>query len=159
MKTAGKQTFEAVLTARGPKGAWTYLRIPFHVEETFGGRGTVKVLGTINGFAFRTSLMPNGDGTHHLVVSKEMMAGGGVGQGEVAKLTLEPDTAPRVVEVPADLAKALKGPARAAFDRMSYSHRKEYVTWIEGAKKPETRARRVEQALRAVLDASRGTLK
>jgi hypothetical protein len=154
MKPSAKQTFQATLTARGPKGAWTHLSVPFNVEAAFGGRGMVKVAGTINGFGFRTSLMPNGDGTHHLVVTKEMMAGGVVGQGEVATLTLEPDTAPRVVEVPADLAKALKGPLRAAFDRMSYSHRKEYVTWIEGAKKPETRARRVEQAAVKIAQAA-----
>ena len=75
MKSA-KQTFKAELIARGPKGAWTYLMVPFDVAATFGVKGTCKVHGSINGHEFRTSLMPNGDGTHHMVVSKEMMAGG-----------------------------------------------------------------------------------
>ena len=144
---ATEQKFEAVLTARGPKGAWTYLQIPFDVDAVFGGRGMVKVTGTMNGFGFRTSLMPNGDGTHHLVVTKEMMAGAGVGQGETARLTLERDTAPRVVAVPEDLKARLAGDVAEVFERLSYSHKKEYVTWIESAKRAETRARRVEQTL------------
>lgn len=149
-RQSSSQSFDATLDPRGPNGAWTHLKIPFSVEQVFGGKGMVKVAGTINGFGFRTSLMPNGDGTHHLVVTKEMMAGGKVGQREVAALTLDLDTAPRVVEVPEDLAASLKGPLRGVFDKLSYSHRKEYVTWIEQAKRPETRARRVQQTVEKI---------
>ena len=140
MKSA-KQTFKAELIARGPKGAWTYLMVPFDVAATFGVKGTCKVHGSINGHEFRTSLMPNGDGTHHMVVSKEMMAGGKVAQGGLAEITLALDTALRMVEVPADLK--LPAELQAYFDSLAFTHRREYVDWINQAKRPETRANRI----------------
>jgi uncharacterized protein YdeI (YjbR/CyaY-like superfamily) len=74
---------------------------------------------------------------------------GGVGPGDKVTVVLEPDTAPRTVDVPADLKKALKtNPrAQASWDRYSYTHRKEFANWITEAKKPETRARRLEKAI------------
>ncbi len=142
MKSTTK-TFQAELIARGPKGAWTYLIVPFDVEKTFGSKGTCKVQGKINGHAFRTSLMPNGDGTHHLVVSKIMMAGAKAAQGDTATITLAPDTAPRTVEIPADLK--LPAALKTYFDSLAYTHQREYVEWINQAKRPETRAARIEK--------------
>jgi uncharacterized protein YdeI (YjbR/CyaY-like superfamily) len=62
---------------------------------------------------------------------------------------MEPDTAPRTVEVPPDLKKALGAnkAAHAAWDKYSYTHRKEFAQWVTEAKKPETRARRLEKAM------------
>jgi hypothetical protein len=54
------------LTSRGPGGAWTFLKVPFSAEQAFGTKARVAVAGTINGFAFQNSLMPNGDGTHSM---------------------------------------------------------------------------------------------
>ena len=64
-------------------------------------------------------------------------------------IVMEPDTAPRIVETPPDLKKALKASkaAQAAWDRYSYTYRKEFARWITEAKKPETRARRLEKSL------------
>ena len=149
MKTAAK-AFEAELIARGPKGAWTYLMVPFDVAETFGVKGTCKVQGLINGHKFRTSLMPNGDGTHHLVVSKEMMAGGKAAQGDTAKISLAQDTEPRTVEVPADLK--LSPDLNAYFDSLAFTHRREYVDWINQAKRPETRANRIAKTHEMLAD-------
>jgi uncharacterized protein YdeI (YjbR/CyaY-like superfamily) len=70
-----------------------------------------------------------------------MMAGGKVAQGETAKITLAPDTAPRTVEVPADLK--LTPELQAYFDSLAFTHRREYVDWINQAKRPETRANRI----------------
>jgi hypothetical protein len=80
-----EKKFEGLLTARGPKGAWTYMPIPFSVEEVFGKRSRVPVSGTINGFAFRNSLMPNGDGTHLMTISKDLMEGAKAGQASGSK--------------------------------------------------------------------------
>ncbi len=65
--------------------------------------------------------------------------------GDTVDVTIELDEEPRVVEVPDDLAVALAADAdaTAAFDRLSYSHRREYVEWIDEAKRAETRARRI----------------
>lgn len=142
-----KQSFEAKLIALGPGGSWTQMNVPFNVEQVFGTRARLAVRGTINGFAFRSSILPRGDGTHYMAVNKEMQQGAGAAPGDTVQVILEPDTAKRTVEVPADLKKALTGTAKAAFAGLSYSHQKEFVDWIEQAKKPETRARRIEKTL------------
>jgi hypothetical protein len=137
--------FKAKIEAQGPGGAWSFLQIPFNVEQVFGSKARVAVKGTINGFAFRTSIFPNGDGTHHMMINKQMMAGAGARAGDAVAMTLERDTAPRIVKVPADLKKALNGQraAKTFFEKLAPSHKKAYVDWITGAKKAETRARRV----------------
>ena len=97
--------------------------------------------------------MPHGDGKHFLVVNKEIRTAIGKEAGEKVRVRLERDTAPRLVEVPRDFQRALNKhkPARTAFDRLSYSHRKEYVVWIEGAKKAETKNRRIAKAIEKLL--------
>lgn len=151
-----KKTFPAKLIGRGPNGAWTHMDIPFSVEEAWGTRARLAVRGTINGFPFRSSLMPRGEGVFYLAINKEMQQGAKVKTGDVVQMVMEPDTAPRTVEVPADLKKALKAaPVQdKLFAALSYSHKKEYVDWIEQAKKPETRAARIEKTL-TMLDAKK----
>jgi hypothetical protein len=141
-------TFEAEILGRGPNGAWAYVRFPLKALEVFGRKGQVPVRGTINGFAFRNSLMPR-DGIHILGISKELQEGAKAVTGDTVTITLQLDEAPREVAVPADLEAALKKSAgqAKAFAALSYSHKKELVDWIEGAKKPETRAARIEKTL------------
>jgi hypothetical protein len=149
-----KKDFEGVLTARGPKGAWTYMPIPFSVEEVFGKKSRVPVEGTINGFQFRNSLMPNGDGTHLMTISKELMAGAGAGQGERVKVSIKLDDSPREVELPEELAEALKSDKKAAeaFETLAHSHKKEYTDWVGGAKRAETRTSRAAKAVEMIRE-------
>jgi len=123
--------------------------IPFDVAEVFGTRSRVAVSGTINGFAFRNSLMPEGDGRHSMTVSKELMAGAKAKAGELVKVTMKVDDAPRVVEVGGELEAALQsdGKAAEAFGALAYSHKKAYVDWIAGAKRAETRTKRAATAM------------
>jgi hypothetical protein len=141
-------SFKTELLSRGPGGAWTYLEVPFSVPEVFGRKGQVPVRATINGFTFRNSLIPRA-GVHILGLSKDVLEGAGVAPGDTVKIDLAFDDAPRTVEAPADLLAALAPvPEQAkAFEALSYSHKKEYVDWITGAKKPETRAGRIEKAV------------
>jgi hypothetical protein len=141
--------FDATLVARGPGGAWTFLPIPFSVEKEFGKKGRTPVSGTLNGFAFQNSLMPRGDGTHSMMVGKELQAGAKAKPGEKVKVSIQLDESERVVEVPLELQRELKKDraARAAFEALAYSHKKEYSEWIGTAKKPETKAARVLKAL------------
>jgi hypothetical protein len=87
-------------------------------------------------------------------VSAEVRAAAGVAGGDEVEVLLEHDTAPRVAEVPADLAAALAADAgaRAFFAGLSYSHQRAYTLWVDEAKKPQTRARRVDQALQMLRD-------
>ena len=146
--------FEAVLERPDAAGTWTFLRVPFDVREVFGSRARVAVKGSVNGVAVLSSLMPQGDGTHILVVNKSIRAQAGADLGDTVRVTPERDIAPRTVDTPTDLKSALaeEGVAPSAFDGMSYSHQKEYVDWIESAKRPETRARRVAKAVSMIRD-------
>lgn len=142
-----RQTFKATLVAMGPGGSWTHLPIPFKVEEVFGTKARVAVRGTINGFAFRSSIMPRGDGSHYMAINRAMQTGAKAAAGAAVAVAMEPDIAERTVTVPPDLRKALGAKGGKLFAALSYSHQKEYVEWIEQAKRPETRAARVQKAL------------
>ena len=128
--------------------AATAIEIPFDVQKVFGTRARVPVRGTINGFPYRSSIMPMG-GKHWMVVNKQTREGAKANAGDLISVVMERDDAPRTVETPADFARALKADkaAQAAWDKSSYTHRKEYVQAIEGAKKSETRARRIDKAI------------
>jgi hypothetical protein len=145
--------FKAKLTARGPGGAWTFLEIPFDVERAFGSKARVSVVGTINGFAFRNSLLPQGDGSHAMAVSKLLQAGAKAASGDTVSVVMEIDRSERVVEIPSELKQCLAAAkAAAAFDALSYSHRKEFADWVASAKQAETRQRRAEKAVPMVLE-------
>ena len=155
---ANPLNFKAQLVSRGPGGAWTYLQIPFSVPEVIGRKGQVPVRATINGFTFRNSLMPRA-GVHILGVGKDILASAGAIPGDTVQVELAIDDAPRTVTVPSDLQTALaQSPSISqTFTALSYSHKKEYIDWIESAKKPETRQNRIEKM--AEMLASRKTPK
>jgi hypothetical protein len=122
---------------------------PAVVDELGGGRRP-KVVVTIGGQSFRTSIASMG-GRFLLGVSNENRGLTGVAAGDTVDFDLTLDVAPRTVDVPADFAEALAAVgARDAFDRLADSHRKEHVRAIEEAKKPETRARRIAKAVEMV---------
>jgi hypothetical protein len=150
MAAAGKkQDFRAKIVSLGPKGAWSYLQIPFDAEKLWGTKARLSVRGAMNGFAFRSSIFPDGKGGHTMMVNKAMQAGAKAGAGEAVKMELAPDVAPRTVTTPTDLKKALAGNKATAafFGKISPSAKKMYVDWITGAKQAETRARRIAKAI------------
>ncbi len=138
---------------RGTQSAWFI--VPFDAEKFFGTRGRVPVRGTLNGAPFRGSLFKM-RGRHFMVVNRRLREAAAVSGGETVPVTLERDTEPRVVTPPADFARALASNegARAAWDTLSYTHRREHVEHIEEAKRPETRRRRIEKSV-ALLAAGR----
>lgn len=142
-----KIEFRAVLKRPEGVGTWTYLDIPVDMVKLFGNKGRITIKGTINGCLFRSSALPHGDGRHYLVVNSAIRNALGVRQGAEVKVVLEADAGVRTVSVPEDLRRALIKNKTAAqvFQGLSYSHQKEFVEWIEGAKKPETRSRRIDQ--------------
>ena len=148
---ATTKRFRAVLEKDTDSSA-TAIAIPFDVEKAYGSRGRVPVRGTLNGFAFRSSVFPMGGGCHWLVVNRDMREGAKIKAGEMISVMMERDDEPRVITPPKDFARALAAnkDALAAWDKLSYTHRKEYAKAIEEAKKPETRARRIEKAIAAL---------
>jgi uncharacterized protein YdeI (YjbR/CyaY-like superfamily) len=80
-------------------------------------------------------------------LSAEHREATGVQAGDDIAVDIEPDTAPREVTLPDDLAAAMDDEARAAYDALSYTHRMVWVRWVEEAKTPETRAARIEKTV------------
>lgn len=140
--------FNAVLRA-DPTGTGTYIEVPRDVNESLGLRGRPKIQAVIAGHPYRGSLMPLGDGTYALGVLKAIQEAAGVKRGDAITVELAIDSAPRTVEPPADLAKALVRDKKAAeaWRRLSFTNKKEMAQSLEEAKKPETRERRLAAAL------------
>jgi len=151
----GGYPFEALLVRPEGVGTWTFLSLPIEVSGAFGSKGQVRVKGTINGYPFRSTALPMGDGTHYLVVGKDIRDHIHAAQGDTVKVVLELDTEERQVSLPDDLLQALNDQPRAseAFNNLTYSHQKEYVKWISNAKQAETRQRRIEKAITLILEA------
>jgi ribosomal 50S subunit-recycling heat shock protein len=141
----------AVVLERVGKTA-TMFRVPFDLKEAFG-RARPPVLVTIKGHTWRTTPGVY-DCVGHIVVNRSVKAATGVDAGDRVTITMELGTKPRTVKVPADLEGALAADpaARAAFDKLSFTHRREYVEWIAEAKRPETRARRVAGTVERVRE-------
>jgi hypothetical protein len=138
------QRFEAVLDPRH------LVEVPFDVREAFG-RARAPVLVTVNGHTFRTTVAVYG-GTYYVGFNRQVREAAGIGPGDRLELEIALDDQPRTVDVPADLASALDPETREAFDALSFTHRREYVEWIEGAKRDETRRRRVARAVEMLRD-------
>jgi uncharacterized protein YdeI (YjbR/CyaY-like superfamily) len=117
------------------------------VAKIWGKRGQLRVKGEINGFAFCTSLFPDGEGGHVMIVNKKMQAGGRVGLGERAKFALEPDTTLRKVTEPPELLRVLGESKRLKkfYDSFNHSYRNYMASWIAEPKSGEARMRRAEQ--------------
>ena len=132
------------------------LKPPFDVIEVFQRKGRVPVKGTINGFPFRSSLMNMGDG-HMMAVNAEMRAGANCKGGDIVDVIMELDEDERKVEIPASLKKIIASDARTkeAWDKLSFTHRKEWVRAIDDAKKPETREKRIAAMLEALRERPR----
>jgi hypothetical protein len=147
-----KTRFTARLRPSGRGAGGHLVEVPDDVVAALGGKGRIPVQASFNGVPYRGSIVRMG-GVMMLGVTKAVMAEAGAGQGDVLDVVLENDEAPREVEVPPELMMALKRnrAAKAVWDGLSFSHRREYVSSIVEAKTEETRARRVERTIQALI--------
>ena len=141
--------FKGRLTATPRGGGGILVPVPREVVAKLGLKGMPRIQAVIAGTPYRGSLMPMGDGNYCLGVLKSIQETAGVGLGDEIDVELEPDTAPRTVDVPPDLGAALArhGKAAAGWAKLSFTNRKEIARSLEEAKKPETRERRLAAAL------------
>ena len=124
--------------------------VPFDPKEAFGRvRAPVKV--TLNGYTYRSTIAAMG-GPPFIPLRRSHRDAAGLQGDETLEVRLELDTDPRVVTLPADLKKALRATPGATerWQALSYTHQREHVEAIEGAKAAETRARRVVRAVEMV---------
>jgi len=150
-----KHTFTATIQNAGGGGA--FVEVPFDVEEAFGSKKP-KVKALIESVPYRGLLVRMGGPNHILIVLKGIREQIGKTFGDEIKVAVELDIEERVITVPAELKRAFKveKEAKAFFEKLSYTHQKEYVTWINEAKKAETRARHVEQTLKMLKERKKG---
>ncbi len=142
----GKHSFKAEIKNAGGGGG--FVEVPFDVEKAFGSKRP-KIKAMIEGVAYRGTLVRMGGPSHMLLILKGIREQIGKTFGDEVKVTVQADAEPRVVEIPKDLAMEFKKDkgVKAIFDKLSYTHQKEYVRWIEEAKRAETRAERVKKTI------------
>jgi hypothetical protein len=140
------ERFESRLDAPQPGGS--AVAVPEAVVDALGAGVRARVTGTLNGAEFKSNLMRYGS-VVWLGVHKATMQAAGITHGDPVTVEMSLDETPRVVEVPDALERALKvdGAAREAFDKLAFTHRKEYAQWVAEAKKQETRDRRVAETI------------
>ena len=150
-----KQTFTAVIQNAGGGGA--FVEIPFDVEQEFGAKRP-KVKALIEGVPYRGILTRMGTDCHMLIILKQIREQIGKTFGDEVTVTVEPDTEPRLIELPAELKKAFRTEkeAKAFFEKLSYTHQREYVRWIDEAKRDETRQSRILKTIEMLKQGKRG---
>jgi hypothetical protein len=138
--------FHALLELHGKTA--TGFQVPDDVVTALGSGKRPPVRVTIGKHTYRSTVAPMG-GAYWIGVSAENRLAAGVGAGDTLAVVLELDTEPREVAVPADFAAALDddSAARKKFDSLSYSHKRQHILAIEGAKAEETRQRRIAKAI------------
>ncbi|NUR72163.1 MAG: DUF1905 domain-containing protein [Hamadaea sp.] len=143
--------FQAVLELHGKTA--TGIVVPDEVVDGLGAGKRPAVRATIRGYTYETTIAPMG-GRYLIPVSADVRAAAGVAAGDTLDVEVVVDTAPRQVDVPADLASALDAvpAARKTFDGLSVSLKKYHVTQVTGAKTDETRQRRIEKAVATLAE-------
>ncbi len=148
LKNPGKVAFTGIIMDAGSSGG-AYLEFPFNTQEIFGTNNRIPVRINFNGEPYRGSLVRMGTECHIVPILKSIREKLGKEIGDSVDVEVFLDDEPRVVEIPQDLQAALeKNPkAKEKFAALAYSHQREYVLWIDEAKKVETRQRRIEKLI------------
>ena len=141
-----KYKFNATIQAGVGGGAAVIF--PYDVEKEFGTRGIVPVKATFNGEPYAGSLVKCGETSHMLGILKTIRAKIGKDPGDIVNVVIWRDEEARAVDVPAEFERRMKTEGLlVSFEKLSYTHRKEYCRWITEAKKEETRLNRLGKAI------------
>lgn len=157
MKTQ-KIQFTAIIKQNGEMNA-AYVEFPFSTEKLFGKKGQVRIKATFdNTIEYRGSLAKMKSDCHILGLTQDIRKQLGKTFGDEVSVSLIEDQEERIVEIAEDIAVVFdENPkAKEIFDRMSYTHRKEYIRWINDAKKTETREKRKVKMIEMILDGKKG---
>jgi hypothetical protein len=142
------KTFKFKARIEGASSGGACVFFPYDVEKEFGTKGRVPVKATFDGVPYSGSMVKYGAPQHMLGILKSIREHLGKGPGDMIDVTIEKDESERTVEVPPAFEKVLKmEKVWLAFDKLSYSHKKEYIRWISGAKREETRANRLAKSV------------
>ena len=147
-KDPGTISFTATIEQGGDAGEAAWIVFPYELKETYGIGNLVPVVATFDGIEYRGSIAKMGP-EPMLLIRKDVRAKLGKAGGDMVEVKVTLDTSKREVDVPDDLGRALeeRPRAKASFEKLSYSNRREYVQWIESAKRAETRTSRVAKSV------------
>ena len=141
-----KYKFKAKIEAGDGGGA--YILFPYDTEKEFATKGRVPIKATFDGVPYTGSLVKYGQPQHMLGLLKSIREQIGKGPGDTIEVSIQKDEEERVVEIPPAFEKLLqKEGLLPAFEKLSYTHRKEYCRWLTEAKREETRLARLEKAV------------
>ncbi|WP_077413334.1 YdeI/OmpD-associated family protein [Chryseobacterium sp. JV274] len=150
--------FSAIIQQNGEMNA-AFVEFPFSTEELFNKKGLVKIKAIFDdNVEYRGSLAKMKSDCHILGLTQEIRKQLGKTFGDEVSVSLTEDKEERVVEIADDITSVFnENPeAKTLFDKMSYTHKKEYIRWIEEAKKPETRENRRIKMIQMILDGKKG---
>lgn len=143
--SAKKYHFKAILEKADDSADTAFVKIPLDIKKEFGTNGQIKVRATFDGVSYRGVLANMGKGGHLIGVRKDIRKEINKGPGDVVQVTITQDLEERVVSIPVELAAILSKNKKASlfFDALSFTNKKEYALWIAGAKKEETKKKRL----------------
>lgn len=150
--------FTAIIKQNGAMNA-AFVEFPFSTEELFNKKGQVKIKAIFDGkVEYRGSLAKMKSDCHILGLTQEVRKQLGKTFGDEISVSLIEDKEERTVEIADDIVFVFnENPAaKVLFDSMSYTHKKEYIRWIEEAKKPETRENRKAKMIQMILEGKKG---
>lgn len=153
-----KIDFTGIIQQNGDMNA-AFVEFPFSAEELFGKKGQVKIKATFDGkVEYRGSLAKMKSACHILGLTQEIRKQLGKTFGDEVFVSLVEDKEERTVDIADDIAVVFNEDpdAKTLFDAMSYTHRKEYIRWIEEARKPETRENRKIKMIEMILNGKKG---
>ena len=139
------KAFTAVIVSADRGGA--FVEVPFDIKEVYG-KGRVKVKVLFDNHLYRGSIV-NMRGKYIIGIRKDIRDAIGKNIGDEVHVSVDEDLEERTVTIPADLLELLLEvpEAKQRFEKLSFTHQKEYVNWIGEAKKEETRKRRIEKTI------------
>jgi uncharacterized protein YdeI (YjbR/CyaY-like superfamily) len=161
MKSESSRSFRVSLEATGTSLRWIIARVPIDLKKAWPAWKSRRVFGEINGFAFKTALLPSAKGKGYvLIVNRKMRVGAGVKAGDRVLIKLSPDLGELIIDLPPEFAKILKSDRslKKWFDAMSPSMRKGFTNFIADAKSKDTRQKRAEAMAESLMLAMEGEL-
>ena len=144
--------FKSAMTKAGSR---TIISVPFDPNDVWGAKDRHYVEGTVNGLKMRSLLESAGD-KYFFALGPKWLNNRGVGAGLEVEVVLQPDS-PRVEDLAADVATALQSDTDACgqFESMAGFYRRNYIRWVESAKRQETRANRIKEMIQSLKDGKR----
>lgn len=143
-----KKQYKFAAVLEETDGGGVFVAFPYDVKKEFGVAGRVPIKATIDGEKYTGSLVKYATPFHFLLVLKSIREKIQKKPGDTVNIVLERDTSVRTVEIPTAFKTLLqKNKLLSFFEKMSYTHQKEWVKWITEAKKTPTKERRILQAI------------